>query len=332
MDDISALLGLGVEDDQKTRMLADSLRGRKDAADRFALSTIGNIAGGAQSEQKAVQMGAQQAGGLRKARQTREQQAEQARLNRALQREEGRLGRESRERIAQEGLTNAMEIARLKNEGDVNTTLDTRARQVESDLKSYSREFQKTNIPRVEESVRAVDSLLDRLPRNKAGELVDLPGVGGFQNLTNWVGGGLAAGQDLITPDRKGTDGESAPSAAQIRSARQEVYNQLIKLQSGAAVTLPEMLRNAIALGSEMWSSDKAFLESWPRIKEGIAQTRLNYERGYGPEVVDIYNRRAAGEELTVKDYLKSASAEPDYDSMTDEELDARLAAQQAGP
>jgi hypothetical protein len=327
MDDISAMLGLGIDDAQKTQMLADSLRGRKDAADRFALSTIGNIAGGAQGEQKAIMAGAAQAGGLRKAQQAREQAAEQARLNRALQSEEGRLGRESREGIASQGLLNAVELQRLKNEGDVNDTLDTRTRELEGDLKSYSKEFQKTNIPRVEESVKAVDRLLSALPVDKkTGKLENIPGVGYLANIP-YAGGAFTLAEDAITPNKEGV-----PTAAQIRAARQEVFNQLIKLQSGAAVTLPEMLRNQIALGSEVWSSEGDFLAMWPLIKKGIEQTRLNYERGYGPEVVDIYNRRSAGEDLKVKDYLRSEAATPeapDYYSMTDEELDAAIAAQQ---
>lgn len=325
MDDISAMLGLGIDDAQKTQMLADSLRGRKDAADRFALSTIGNIAAGAQGEQKAVLAGAQQAGGLRKAQQAREQAAEQARLNRALQAEEGRLGRESRERIADEGLVNALEVARLKNAGDANDNLDTRTRQIESDLRSYSKEFQKTNIPRVEESVKAVDRLLSALPVDKkTGKLENVPGVGYLANIP-FAGGAFTLVEDAITPNKEGV-----PTAAQIRAARQEVFNQLIKLQSGAAVTLPEMLRNQIALGSEVWTSDADFLNMWPLIKEGIAQTRLNYERGYGPEVVNIYNRRAAGEDLKVKDYLSGAPAPTTTTDDGGLDVDAEIAKLQA--
>ena len=318
MDDISALLGLGVEDAQKTQMLANSLRGRKDAADRFALSTIGNISQGAQGEQGAIMAGAQQAGGLRKALQDREQRAQQANLTRAQQAEQAALDRESREKIAQGRLTNALEIANLDNMADAGDDMDVRARQVEQDTRAYSRDLQKSNLPRTLSSLDALETaLMDLLPKDENGAPIgtiddvtalvaegkNIPGVGGPMNLPYIGGAWTLAGDavDVLTGDK------DAPSGSNIRSARQALFNQEIKLQSGAAVTLPEMLRNQIALGSEVWNTDKDFLAALPRIREGIKEVMKNYNAGYGPEVVDLYNKRQEGGHITAKDYLSGA-------------------------
>lgn len=105
------MMGLGVTDDQRLQALADSLRGRRQAADVFALSTINPLAQAAQGEQKRVQATAEGIGALRRARMqeadrtarerealaARAEQAEQDRQSREIQ---AAADRESRERIA----------------------------------------------------------------------------------------------------------------------------------------------------------------------------------------------------------------------------------------
>lgn len=63
---IDALLGLGIEEEQDAQALAQALRGRQEAADMFALSTVDNISKGAQGEQAMIQDQATTAGNLRK--------------------------------------------------------------------------------------------------------------------------------------------------------------------------------------------------------------------------------------------------------------------------
>lgn len=73
-DPIAALLGLEIDDEEKTRALADTLRGRKRAADFFSLSTVDPIARGAQAEAGDVLASAKTAGSLRQTMANREQQ------------------------------------------------------------------------------------------------------------------------------------------------------------------------------------------------------------------------------------------------------------------
>lgn len=83
MATIDALLGIGdLTEEERMRTMADQLRGRKRAADVFALSTVKPIAQAAQAEQASVLEAAQTAGGLRQRALTRASQEERDRLNR----------------------------------------------------------------------------------------------------------------------------------------------------------------------------------------------------------------------------------------------------------
>lgn len=96
MDEFDALLGMGITDEEELRALAQGLRGKKEAADFFALSTIPTIAKPAQQSRDTALKSAEQAGMLKKAMEAeaaanqRQQNqldatAEQGRLNRATQ-------------------------------------------------------------------------------------------------------------------------------------------------------------------------------------------------------------------------------------------------------
>ena len=76
MDPISAMLGLDIDDEEKTRALAERLRGRKSAADFFSLSTVKPISRMAIAEQGDVLDSAKTAGGLRRARAARDAAAQ----------------------------------------------------------------------------------------------------------------------------------------------------------------------------------------------------------------------------------------------------------------
>lgn len=104
MDPISAMLGLQ-KDDESLKALADGLRGRQKAADFFALTTVPQIARGAQNEQALVADAATRAGSLADSRRGREhgESMQQARftenervrsLERALALEDERRKRE----------------------------------------------------------------------------------------------------------------------------------------------------------------------------------------------------------------------------------------------
>ena len=182
------------------------------------------------------------------------------------------------------------------------------ADQIDTDLIKYGKDLQKSNLPATLNSVEEVDKLLAKIEGLQMdpetgeylnAEKVDVPGTGGFQNLA-YVGG---AAQWL--------SGEGA-EGSQFRAARQKVKSEILKLMSGAAVTLPEQVRNDIATAMEFWSNDEEFLKTWPAIKRSVYAAKDNYDAAYSPLVTDVYNRRQAGERLTSKDYLREQRAADD--------------------
>ena len=97
MDSISALMSPAT-DEEELQALADSLRGRKRAADFFSLSTIAPLQQMAQGQQREVQDAAKGQGVLRRAMADRNQRAEQAELSRELE----------KQRIEQANVRNAL--------------------------------------------------------------------------------------------------------------------------------------------------------------------------------------------------------------------------------
>ena len=116
--DLETLMGLGVTDDDRMRALADSLRGRRQAADVFSMSTIQPLSQAARGEQAQIQATAEGIGALRRARQqeadrtARETAAQAAReaeavREREFEASESALDRANRLKIAQQRARNA---------------------------------------------------------------------------------------------------------------------------------------------------------------------------------------------------------------------------------
>jgi hypothetical protein len=82
MAGIDTLLGIGLTDEEEMAATAEALRGRKQAADMFGISTVDNIAAAAQQEGGDVMETAKQGGQLVKARQDREARAAEGVLDR----------------------------------------------------------------------------------------------------------------------------------------------------------------------------------------------------------------------------------------------------------
>lgn len=82
MADINALLGMGISDEEQLNELANQLRGRKQAADFFAATTVPSIRESANREQESVLQSAKEAGVLRRAMQDRKSREEIAAANR----------------------------------------------------------------------------------------------------------------------------------------------------------------------------------------------------------------------------------------------------------
>ena len=208
---------------------------------------------------------------------------------------------------------------------DTEKGLTRKVEKADMHLQRYGKDLDKSLLPRVQKDIAYVDELLGKL-EDAEGNISNIPGTGGAMNLPGALGGAAAAAADFFT-------GDDAPvSNVDFRTARTRLANTEIRTQSGAAVTLPEMMRNATGLGLEIWSDDKAFMKVWPQIKDVIAEERGNFDNAYGPEVTEIYNRREAGERLTTREYFEEQPApknrptadysEEDLENMSDEELE----------
>ena len=175
------------------------------------------------------------------------------------------------------------------------------AKQIDTDLIKYGKDLQKSNLPAVLNSIDEVDTLLSKLPGiqidEETGEIlnpdkVDVPGTGYAQNIP--LAGGVA--QLLSGEGEEGT---------QLRAARQKVKSEILKLMSGAAVTLPEQIRNDIATAMDWANNDEDFLRTWPAIKRSIQAAKDNYDAAYSPMVTEIYDRRQRGDRLTSEEYIR---------------------------
>ncbi len=119
MATIESMLGIGnLTDDEQMKVMANSLRGKKDAADILSMSTLKPVARSAAAEQGNVVDAANRGGALRAVRQRdlldADRDAESNRtsaLNKALE-------VQSRNQQKQLDRENAMRIARLKKNGD----------------------------------------------------------------------------------------------------------------------------------------------------------------------------------------------------------------------
>lgn len=94
MNPMEALM-LPISDEDKMRMMAESLRGRKNAADFFALSSIKSIADNAKAEQQYVSDVATRQGVLKEALERRKQEQKQFEDQKAFMREQSDLNRKN---------------------------------------------------------------------------------------------------------------------------------------------------------------------------------------------------------------------------------------------
>jgi len=225
------------------------------------------------------------------------------------EREENRLKREAKEaeeaQKAEEKAAAEQEKLAAKQSAAAEKALTRRAEKLDAATQKYSKELQATNIPRANEIIRQIDGALDVLKgdRDSIQDIPEVPGTGYGQNLP-FIGGGLTWVEDLI---------QNHPvDPAEFRRLRQSLANTEIKLQSGQAVSVPEMIRNAVSLGQDVFSNDKAFLEAWPKIKTMIQEVEGNFNKGFGPEVVGLYQARGEGRPLTAREYLEPKDEEDD--------------------
>lgn len=265
MADIDTLMGLGISDEEKALMMANKLRGQKQAADLFSMSTIAPIAQGAQAQQQATLQAAERGGALRKAMADRQAQAErerqaqaarmaQSEAEMAARAEEGRLDRESRERIAE---------TKSRDSSLTPASMQTALRNIGKELKP------------VEDVTQAINDLDSLLAPEYAKDKEDIPGLGRIE------------GQDTILG--KVARIAAGGNAEQIHQARQRLLRNFIRESAGLAQTLSETQGVIQSYGLENLSSEETFLRAYPEIKKALKADLDRVNATYLPEVVEQF-------------------------------------------
>jgi hypothetical protein len=106
----------------------------------------------------------------------------------------------------------------------------------------------------------------------------NVPGLGYGTNIE-------VMGMDVSGPFL-GEDGKK------VRSAVKNVANKILKAESGAAVTLPEEVRQNLALMATGQFSEKDFLNAWPRVVAAMQSNLDNIAAGYDPKALEMYRQR----------------------------------------
>ena len=152
------------------------------------------------------------------------------------------------------------------------------------DVRDYSRDIQKAGIPSTRNAMTELNSTIDQF-RGEDGKIKgDLPGVGGVENV-KLVGDVWTAVKDAAAGD---TD---RPSGKAVKQAVNKVLNQVIKDESGATVTVQEMVRQKLGAGFDIFASDEDLLRGLEVIDKAITASEKNIASGYGPNVYDTYNK-----------------------------------------
>lgn len=108
-------------------------------------------------------------------------------------------------------------------------------------------------------------------------------------------GGEIFVGTDEAV--RRGpawASGMASDGAQAVMSAVQELQNLQIKDQSGSAVTDSEMARVNKALGTGAMSNEAALERYLAAVEEALATDQANWDRGFGPDVVEAYRGRGS--------------------------------------
>lgn len=158
MDEISALMGLGLEEEEQLKALAEQLRGRKQAADFFSATTVAPLREAANREQESVQGATAQAGLLKRALEERRSREEM-----------GRLDRESRERIAAQNNAVRMHTAGMRGaSGSPYGFLKTRG--------------ERDSFKKKGEDLAKLNAIVGGW-KDEYGPSIQLPGVGTVENI-----------------------------------------------------------------------------------------------------------------------------------------------------
>lgn len=209
-------------------------------------------------------------------------------------------------------------LSRAAAEGARREAMNLRREGMDEKLMTQlSAKLQQANIPRL---TREVGALGTKLSTYKDG---DIPGIGAWDSLFH---------SKLLNPEGQN-----------LRANLASVANQLLKMDSGLAVTNQEYARFLESLGTNGFISESTFRQQLPNLFRDIESVRGNIEAGY-PERVrrEFYNPDTGADRPEIVDPFSDAPiedagrralagprplvTEADIDNMTEEQLDAYIA------
>lgn len=166
-------------------------------------------------------------------------------------------------------------------------------KDVDRDLEVFSKRTEM--VPSMQYSMSELDKLIP--------EKGDIPGVG--------VGKSRIPGF-LLSPE-----GQS------VRQHALSLINAQLKLQSGTAVTPTEAERKLKELGMGWDSTPEQFRKGYSNLKNQVIKEVKNKEKSIKPAALEEAKNRGI---ITSKDFVETKkSSQPDFDSMTDAELEEFL-------
>lgn len=261
-DPFELVLGGGLDDVTKQKMIAQALRNRKQVGDISMLTGDPRLGKFGEALMGDVEKGETEALGVRSQEQQRaltkdyyDQLKAQAGLSQAMagrkQTEEERHNRET-EAIGRENAERLRASAR--NQEDQN-------------VRRLSEHLTSAGIPQLKQAVTNVTKLM-------ADAGGDLPGSGATGMLPQFM---LSKKGQLM------------------KQGFASVRNQLLKTRSGSAVTDNESARLAEELGD--LSSDEAKLNAWPQVVAQLQAIERGVKAGYDDNIVNAYDQRTATRE-----------------------------------
>ena len=297
MNEFDALLGMGITDEEQLKALSESLRGKKRAADFFAVTQIPQIQKAAQAEQKAILGSAEQAGVLKRALDERrlkesegEKNRESALLRTAMmaQSRDGGSGGASRYmhvdtvrlpdgRRVKAGLnpkTNQYEVMPGQDDFGIDPLTEGQIGSLME--RSYAR------LKPTLELTGAVDNLVSVL-KPFSGEDSNprkIPGLGPVEKAPV-IGDVARFAQDVAT----GT-GEQG----KVYSAVRKVMNTIIRNQAGLTQTKQELTNVTRETGMDALSDPQVFVANLDTIMDAL---EADVRRQYGTMHPEIRSRIA---------------------------------------
>jgi len=287
MNEYELLMGLDLSDEEKLRMMAESLRGKQQAADFFALSSIPEISESANARRDQLYETATRGGILKNALADRESREQEGALNRANMLQRALAGGRSRggkqysyvqSMLGPDGQPVLMGLN--ADTGEMEPVAGSEGYKPDpltsSQMGGLLERADKRLAPTLEltQSVEQLDNLLENHaggdPRSVPGLTFaeKAPGIGGVFRLTRdvWTGKG---------------------EAGLIYSAVRGVINTIIRNQAGLTQTNRELANVREQTGMDALSDPQVFLENLDRIKDALEIDLQRIRNTMAPEVVD---------------------------------------------